>query len=131
MRLSFYHYCIAAFAFIFTSACNNAEESKDNKKAELSKTAETPEVVKPQALYLATFEVKNDKGEIQGWGYDIYADSVKTIHQTVIPAVSGIRSFKTKEDAEKTGNYAISKMKISGSFPTLSIQELDSLGVTK
>lgn len=113
-------------------SCNNSEEAKKKISEPIASSAvQMPVVNKQQSFYLKTFEVKNDAGQPQGWGYDIYIDSVRTIHQTTIQAIQGNRSFKTEKDAATTGNYAISKMKACGSFPTLGIEELDSLGVTK
>src|ERR1035437_3657045 len=78
-----------------------------------------------------TYEVKDSTGKSQGWGYDIYIGNNKTIHQPIIPAIPGNRSFKTENDAMKTGLFAANKMKKNASLPTLLIKELDSLGVTK
>jgi hypothetical protein len=82
-------------------------------------------------LEVKTYEVKDSTGKSQGWGYDIYVGNKKTIHQPIIPAIPGNRSFKTENDAMKTGLFALQKMKKESSLPTLLIKELDSLGVTK
>lgn len=84
---------------------------------------------KERSFEVEVFEVKDSSGIFQGWGYDIYVDQAKAIHQPTIPAISGIYSFKTKEDALKTGTFAADKMRSSGFLPTLSLDELDSLGV--
>jgi hypothetical protein len=79
-----------------------------------------------------TFEIKDSiTGKSLGWGYDIYVDNSRVIHQKIIPAIEGNHTFKTEADASKTGSYAANKMKQTGSFPTLSVKELDSLGITK
>lgn len=78
-----------------------------------------------------TFEVKDSSGKSQGWGYDIYINNQRTIHQPIIPAIEGNHSFKTEADAFKTGTFAANKLKATGSLPRLSIGELDSLGITK
>lgn len=83
-------------------------------------------------ISVKTFEVKDStSGKSLGWGYDIYLDDRLTIHQPIIPAVEGNLHFNTEENARKTGTFAAEKIKHSGSMPTLSIQELDSLGVIK
>lgn len=115
--------CAGLIILLLLSSCGNAPQKvKDvivETRDSIVSTHSSP------SYSLKTF--KSDAG----WGYDIYTDSVKMIHQPTIPAVPGIRSFKTEEDAARTGNYAISKMQGTGSFPTLSVQELDSLGVLK
>ncbi len=82
-------------------------------------------------MEVKTFEVKDSTGKSKGWGYDIYIESRKTIHQPIIPAIPGNRAFKTEDDARRIGLFAVNKMKIEGSLPTLLVKELDSLGVTK
>lgn len=84
-----------------------------------------------ETMEVKTFEIKDSTGNLQGWGYDIYSKGKKTIHQPIIPAIPGNWPFKSESDALKTGLFALSKMEKEGTLPTLSIFELDSLGVTK
>lgn len=72
-----------------------------------------------------TFAVEGGKG----WGYDLYVDKKRTIHQDIIPAVAGNDAFATEADASKIGALAADKMKLTGSFPAITIHELDSLGI--
>ncbi|MBA3971816.1 MAG: DUF4907 domain-containing protein, partial [Bacteroidetes bacterium] len=84
------------------------------------------------AITSKTFEIKDStSGKSLGWGYDICVNDQPAIHQSNIPAVQGLKYFSSEEKARITGEYAAKKMKTSGSLPTLSIKELDSLGVTK
>lgn len=85
-----------------------------------------------QQMETKIFEVKSDeKGQNSGWGYDILINGKTAIHQPIIPAVAGNKAFSSQEAAKKTADFALQKMKLTGSLPTLSIQELDSLGVLK
>jgi hypothetical protein len=77
---------------------------------------------------LKTFEISCD-GQPCGWGYDIFTGSRKLIHQPFIPAMPGSFNFKTKEDAQKTGQLVLMKLNADGFIPSVSIAELDSLGV--
>ncbi|MCW3101716.1 MAG: hypothetical protein JWO09_156 [Bacteroidetes bacterium] len=120
-------YLPGIFALLMAFSCSNEKETSTDAGAAHDSAA----APYSHSYYLKTFEVTDSSGTAQGWGYDIYVDSTRTIHQPNIPAVSGISAFKTEEDASHTGNYAIGKMQKSGSFPTLSIRELDSLGVLK
>jgi hypothetical protein len=66
-----------------------------------------------------------------GWGFNVLKDDSLLIAQPFIPMVSGIKRFKTKDDAMRTGNLMITKLK-SGVFPpTISLAELDSLQVIR
>lgn len=77
------------------------------------------------------FEVLDSTGKSVGWGYDLYIDGKRTIHQPIIPAIMGNRSFATQQDAQRTGDLAAAKMSRNGDLPTISEKELDSLGVLK
>jgi hypothetical protein len=82
-----------------------------------------------KTLEVKTFEVKDSLGKAKGWGYNIYVNNSIALHQPIIPAIEGSKSFKTEQDAFKTGTYAAYKIKTTGSLSALSIEELDSLGI--
>lgn len=64
-----------------------------------------------------------------GWGYRILNNGKLFINQPHIPAVSGLKGFDSEEDAQTTANLALDKIKNGIVPPTISMQELDSLGV--
>lgn len=66
-----------------------------------------------------------------GWGYQILKDGKLIIDQEQIPAIQGNQYFKSEEDALKTGELALKKIKGQIFPPTISIRELDSLGILK
>jgi uncharacterized protein DUF4907 len=81
---------------------------------------------------MKTFEVKDSiTGRSLGWGYDIYADDHKTIHQPILPGIPGNNYFKTEDQAKKTGSYVLEKMKKAGTLVSVTPEELDQLGITK
>jgi len=118
---------LPVFILLMAFSCTDVKE----QTGEHTEPQTGPAIPSRDSSYIETFEVTDSTGASQGWGYDIYSNGDRIIHQPTIPAVSGISSFKTEEDASRTGHYAMNKMMKSGSFPTLSIQELDSLGVLK
>ena len=77
-------------------------------------------------------ETKNIKSYVFetkiGWGYIITIDDRVFIRQPYIPVISGVRSFKTAEDADKVAAFVISKMK-QNQPPTLQKEELEKLKV--
>ncbi len=127
----------ASFSIVFFS-CNNHKEINDQNLQD-NTAASTIENTAPAApsfnsgnYEIKTFEVKDStSGKSLGWGYDIFVDGHKTIHQPIIPGVSGNQSFSTESNAKITGSFAIDKMKNTGGLPTITIKELDSLGVNK
>jgi hypothetical protein len=103
-------------------SCGNSEpkESLDQfKKREIySEKVQEPSY---------TMEV-SENAEI-GWGYQLFKEGKLMIDQKHIPAIQGEQGFSSKEKAEITGSYILRKIK-NGEFPpTVSVQELDSLGV--
>ena len=78
-------------------------------------------------ILLKTFQTST------GWGYDIIKDDKVYIHQEIIPAIEGFKSFSTKEEAEKVGNLVIQKIKNKegGGLPQVTREEIDSLQISK
>ncbi len=62
------------------------------------------------------------------FGYEILQNGQTLIHQPIIPAVSGNRGFGSALQAQKVGTYLIEKLKKNIMPPTLTEEELDSLG---
>lgn len=63
------------------------------------------------------------------YGYDIYHDTSLVIHQPVIPAAQGNVAFENKNDAEKVGELVIQKLEHKVMPPSVTTDELDSLGI--
>ncbi len=72
-----------------------------------------------------TFQEKSE------WGYDILIDNKLYIHQPTIPSVPGNNSFKTEDDARKTADFVAYKIEHHIMPPSVTPEELDSLGVWK
>lgn len=66
-----------------------------------------------------------------GWGYEISTNGKPYIRQLIIPAVTGQKSFSTKEDALLVGNKVVEKMKMGEQLPMVTIEELKQMGVLK
>ncbi len=63
-----------------------------------------------------------------GWAYRITLNEQPLFYQEYIPAVSGYHSFRSKEDAMRTGSLVMHKLRY-GLTPTVNLHELDSLRV--
>jgi hypothetical protein len=74
-------------------------------------------------------EIKTIREEGLGWGYDIYLDGALHMHQPHIPAVNGNQGFRDEAAAQKTAELIVWKMKHHISPPSISTQEMDSLGI--
>ena len=63
-----------------------------------------------------------------GWGYRIALAEKNLILQDHIPAISGQQPFSSEADALKTGTLVLHKIQ-SGKLPSVTLHELDSLGI--
>lgn len=63
------------------------------------------------------------------WCYDIYVDGRLLIHQPNVPGLPGNEGFKTKDGAVKVAELVISKIKMGEMPPSISIEEMNKLGV--
>jgi hypothetical protein len=63
------------------------------------------------------------------FGYDILDGEKVLIHQPHVPAIPSLLGFKTREDARKVGDLVVKKISAKIFPPTVSVEELDSLGL--
>ncbi len=97
------------------------------EKVTVETPGETPKVVKQTNS--SAYTVQTNFSPETGWGYDILENNVVKIHQPHIPVVQGIRGFKTSDDAIKVGKKVIEKLDKGIMPPSLSLEEMQSLGV--
>lgn len=65
-----------------------------------------------------------------GWGYKIYTDTTLYIDQPYIPVISGNKPFPTEQDAKKTAELVLEKLK-KQELPSLDSADLINLGIIK
>lgn len=108
------------------SSCQQG--ARENQETDSKPDISVKEMPSPKSVTIKTFA--NDS-LLSGFGYDIYMDSATkpTVHQPNIPAVAGNRGFATEEEARKIGEYVGNKIKNNIMPPSVTTQELDSLGV--
>jgi hypothetical protein len=66
-----------------------------------------------------------------GWGYDVFVDGKRLIHQPYIPVLQGNKPFDNVADAKKVAEFVAGKIRMNSIPPTVSYRELDSLGIIK
>ncbi len=77
-----------------------------------------------------SYKIQTYKVGSNGWGYDIFDSSTLLIHQPSIPAIAGDYSFHSESEATAVGRLVIEKLEHHIFPPTLSIDEIQRLGVT-
>jgi hypothetical protein len=113
----------------------NMEEKEMKEMAEKQKN-EKPKVspYKNAKIDIQVFKndtVKKQEPKLTGFGYNILIYDALYVHQPHIPAINGNRGFKTKEQATKAAEFVIYKIRNNIMPPSLSVEELDSLGTLK
>ena len=65
------------------------------------------------------------------FGYDILLQGRPFVHQPSIPALPGNEGFKTRERAQLVAELVVKKIRGGEVPPTVSVEELNSMGVLK
>ena len=63
------------------------------------------------------------------YGYNILMDGRIIVHQPNVPARAGLEGFRTVEAAQVVGEFVLQKIHENIFPPSVSVSELDSLGV--
>jgi len=64
-----------------------------------------------------------------GWGYCILHKGKIIIQQDQIPAIQGVKPFKSKLEANKTANLVLEKIR-ANKVPTLTLEDINKLEIT-
>lgn len=102
----------------------------EQKNNEVNPSVEEPQKPTENPYKDKTIEVQAFQSDSTSWGYDISIDGKKYVHQPHIPAVNGNHKFKTKEEAERTAALVVHKIKNNIMPPSVTIEELDSIGIS-
>jgi len=97
----------------------------DQSKVSISDTLSDAKV-ETQNFEVVTFQNNTSAG---GWGFDLYVDGKRYIHQPTVPVVAGVYGFRTKEQSEMAGNMMVEKLKQGKQPPTLDESDLRFLGI--
>ena len=65
------------------------------------------------------------------FGYDILLNGKPLVHQPSIPTLPGNDGFTSKEKAQKVADFVVKKIRNNEMPPTVTIEDLNKLGVLK
>ncbi|PCH93366.1 MAG: hypothetical protein COB85_07285 [Bacteroidetes bacterium] len=94
----------------------------------MSQESEVVEAIEYKMVVKLDIRTETFKADT-GWGYNIFLDGQQYIHQDIIPSVPEHYGFKSEEDAAKTAQFVANKIRRNIIPPSVTPQELDSLGV--
>lgn len=119
----------------FKSSIKDAQTGSYNLLKNLvEKTASAPTLPATNPYANSTIEIKTFSNNaiagssIRGFGYDVMIDGKLYVHQPHVPAVAGNNGFVTPEAAKKAGELVAYKIKNNIMPPSVTVNELDSIG---
>jgi len=118
---------------LILASCAGKSEEKTDKELDHEFSDSIEKVIDQKETLVETskdvYSVRTTFEPENGWGYQILNNGELYINQPHIPAVAGNKGFDSENKATITADYIIYKMN-NGLFPpTVSPEELDSLGV--
>ena len=115
-------FLLMIFVFMLSS-CNNKQESNSENTTIVEKSIDQ-EVDRIRELDVETYF-----SDSLGWGFDIFRNGKKYVHQPHIPAINGLMGFASEEDALAVANLMMDKLERNIVPPSVSPSEIDSLEI--
>lgn len=110
-----------------TSISANGNASKEEEKQEVKQ-----EVKQQKSPYAnAEITIKIIPSTNTTFGYDILSYGKPLVHQPNIPALPGNEGFSTREEAQAVAEFVVKKIRKNEMPPTVTIEDLNKLGVLK
>ncbi|MCB9265375.1 MAG: DUF4907 domain-containing protein [Lewinellaceae bacterium] len=112
-------------AALLLTACGGSppEQEKEPASTETATPAPPPQPTAPTPdIRIETFQ-----NEENGWGYNLYLNEKRYIHQPHMPAVGGKKGFETEAQAQKVAELVAEKARKGIMPPSVTAEEVDSL----
>lgn len=118
-------------AILFLFSCGNGKDDNKNDGKDSLQPQENPyKDAKIDVLVYNNDTVKQD-AKYTGYGYAILVFGARQVNQPHRPGMPGLEGFKTAADAKKVGEFVAYKIRNNLMPPSVTMQEMDSLGVLK
>lgn len=112
---------------ILIVSCSQPKESPDESAVVARHT--DPVIDSTAEKSTAAYRYEIFHSDTLGYGYDIFQGDKRMIRQTILPAVQGIQGFATEDDARKVAEMVVDKLSHGIMPPTVSEEELRTLGI--
>jgi hypothetical protein len=118
-------------AFVPGVSISSEVTNKDVKisNTKIKKTNEGKKETNPYAD--AEISIKIIPSIHKTFGYDIFVQGKRLIHQPNIPAMPGNEGFRTKKSAQKVAEFVVKKIRKNEMPPTVSVKDLSGMDVLK
>ena len=128
MRITFFGLLVILFFSCENTGTKISSNIVNEKDPEISPSTPTEEKSEVENVKKSPYEVKTVQNYL-GWGYEVWKDGALIINQIHIPAIQGLRAFTSQEQAQKAVDIIKTKLDKGIFPPTISIDELRSIGV--
>jgi len=118
MQTSSFNLLIITALLFFSTGCGTSS----NRSTE---TAGVEYTTQPDSVFQAVVVVSGN-----GWGYRITQNKSVIINQPTIPAINGNQAFKSEAEARSVAMLVVEKLNRGHMPPSVTVKELDSLGIT-
>ena len=122
-----FYFIVLATAPSFLLAEDTIKTADAVKDASLQSTVKE----KPNPYANADLSIKIIPSMNNTYGYDILLYKRPLVHQPNIPGLPGNEGFTTKERAQKVAEFVVKKIRNNEMPPTVSIEDLNRMGVLK
>lgn len=119
MHFTLLKYILAIQIWVLLSCNNQSDISKVDLKSDSTEIQS-----KPKSATIQYF-----KNPDATYGFDIYLDGQRTIHQPYVPAIQNKIGFADTVKAALVANLMVKKIYSGNGLPTVSLHELDSLKI--
>ncbi|MBK8847385.1 MAG: DUF4907 domain-containing protein [Bacteroidetes bacterium] len=129
-------YFLIAFFFVFVACTGTVTtENSRNELFENHEKRDTSQMPKPPPLTNVSFKIFSNtdypkSGVSEGYGYAVYVGESMRIFQPNIPVVSGNSGFRSQADAEAVAKIVKYKVENHQMPPSITLNELDSIGIS-
>jgi hypothetical protein len=103
----------------------------DDSPKDLFQSQTNSTLGKPNPYAAADISIKVIPSVNKTYGYDILVRGKPLVHQPNIPGLPGNEGFATEERAKTVAELVVKKIKNNEMPPTVSIEELNGIGVLK
>ena len=134
MKYSLLILSFSTFMISCGSASDNNQSEGELIDTVISETVHSDSEIEPSMtmtnpLPALVYTVEAFENGPNDWGYKIMNGDNMFINQPHVPAAQGNKGFSSKEKAITAGDFMLYKLEAGIVPPTVSVEELDSLGV--
>ncbi|MCO6489441.1 MAG: DUF4907 domain-containing protein [Phaeodactylibacter sp.] len=112
---------------LLLAACGSGHPEQDSKQAAVETAPPAPPAPPATPPPPPVIRIETFQNEQKTWGYDLYLNGKRYIHQPHKPAVGGKKGFETEAQAQRVAERVAEKARKGIMPPSVTAEEVDSL----